>query len=538
MGMRERIIDVYQLNVNDIVIGVTITAKEGEPVPVYSISITNISDVTKIILEKIRDEFVAEETKSLTEEESVYNVQEHFRNKILKLLVKYFPNADKKTMDMLLNYILQQNIGFGNLDILLKDINLEEIVINNSKEPVWVYHRRHGWLKTNILMPSETKIRHYSTIIGRDIGKEITLLNPLMDAHLKTGDRVNATLSPISSKGNTITIRKFAVKPWTITDLIKERTISYEGAALLWMAVQNELSVIVSGGTASGKTSMLNAIANFFPPNQRIISIEDTRELMLPTILHWVPMETRLPNPEGKGAIEMLDLIVNSLRMRPDRIIVGEIRRRKEAEVLFEAMHTGHSVYGTLHANNARETINRLTNPPIDLPKSILSALSLIVVQNINRRISRRRTLQIAEVLPNGDARVLMQLNAVKDIMEAVNEPLAIIETLNLYTGLSKQEIYADVQSKIAVLKWMLSRNINDVNKIGLIMSRYYGSKQSRPNIPLKGGMKDYKAEIDNYKPRTDKIPKRAGIDKIPKSYRSLKGVSEVLKKLERIKSG
>jgi len=529
MGMRERIIDVYQLNVNDIVIGVTITAKEGEPVPVYSISITNISDVTKIILEKIRDEFVAEETKSLTEEESVYNVQEHFRNKILKLLVKYFPNADKKTMDMLLNYILQQNIGFGNLDILLKDINLEEIVINNSKEPVWVYHRRHGWLKTNILMPSETKIRHYSTIIGRDIGKEITLLNPLMDAHLKTGDRVNATLSPISSKGNTITIRKFAVKPWTITDLIKERTISYEGAALLWMAVQNELSVIVSGGTASGKTSMLNAIANFFPPNQRIISIEDTRELMLPTILHWVPMETRLPNPEGKGAIEMLDLIVNSLRMRPDRIIVGEIRRRKEAEVLFEAMHTGHSVYGTLHANNARETINRLTNPPIDLPKSILSALSLIVVQNINRRISRRRTLQIAEVLPNGDARVLMQLNAVKDIMEAVNEPLAIIETLNLYTGLSKQEIYADVQSKIAVLKWMLSRNINDVNKIGLIMSKYYGSKQSRPNIPLKGGMKDYKAEIDNYKP---------GIDKIPKSYRSLKGVSEVLKKLERIKSG
>ncbi|MBI2558935.1 CpaF family protein [Candidatus Woesearchaeota archaeon] len=474
MEKSDRIIDTYELNVNEIVVDVNIISKEGEPVPTYNISITNISDTTKLVLEKIRDEFVSEETKTLTEEESVYNVQEQFKEKILKLLAKYFPTADRKTMDMLINYILQQNIGLGNLDILLKDANLEEIAINNATEPVSVYHRKYGWLKTNVLIPTESRIRHYSTIIGRDVGKEITILNPLMDAHLKTGDRVNATLFPISSKGNTITIRKFAVKPWTVTDLIKEKTISYEGAALLWMAVQNELSVIVAGGTASGKTSMLNAVSNFFPANQRIISVEDTRELMLPKILHWVPMETRLPNPEGKGGIEMLDLIVNSLRMRPDRIIVGEIRRKREAEVLFEAMHTGHSVYGTLHANNARETINRLTNPPIDLPKQMLSALSLIVVQHINRRLGRRRTLQIAELLPNGDPRVLMQLNPTKDEFELVNEPLAILETLNLYTGLSKSEIYADMQSKITILKWLVSRNLTDVNKIGMIMSRYY----------------------------------------------------------------
>ncbi len=432
MERGERIIDTYALNVNNIVVDVTITTKEDEPVPIYHISITNISDTTRIILEKIRDEFVAEETKTISEDTTISSVQEQFKEKILKLLAKYFPNADRRTMDMLINYILEQNIGLGNLDILLKDTNLEEIVINNAKEPVWVYHRRYGWLKTNVLVSTESRIRYYSTIIGRDVGKEITLLNPLMDAHLKTGDRVNATLSPISSKGNTITIRKFAVKPWTITDFIKEKVISYEGAALLWMAVQNELSVIVTGGTASGKTSMLNVISNFFPPNQRIISIEDTRELMLPKILHWVPLETRLPNPEGKGGIEMLDLIVNSLRMRPDRIIVGEIRRKREAEVLFEAMHTGHSVYGTLHANSVRETINRLTNPPIGLPKQILSALSLIVVQHINRRTGRRRTLQVAEVLPDGVARLLMQSNPIRDVLEIINEPLAILETLNL----------------------------------------------------------------------------------------------------------
>ncbi len=482
--MPDNIIDSYALNVNDIVVDVSIIQKEEEPVPLYIISITNISDTTKIILEKIRDEFVSQETKTLDEDSDVSDVQEQFKGKILKLLAKYFPNADKKTIDMLINYILQQNIGLGNIDLLLKDINLEEIVVNNARDPIWVYHRRHGWLKTNVFMPNEARIRHYSTIIGRDVGKEITMLNPLMDAHLKTGDRVNATLSPISSKGNTLTIRKFAAKPWTISDFIREKTISYEGAAFLWTAVQNELSILVAGGTASGKTSMLNAIANFFPSNQRIISIEDTRELMLPKLLHWVPMETRLSNPEGKGGIEMLDLIVNSLRMRPDRIIVGEIRRKKEAEVLFEAMHTGHSVYGTLHANNARETINRLTSPPIDLPKQILSGLSLIVVQHINRRIGRRRTLQIAEVTPTGDAKVIMQLNPIKDELELISEPEAILDTLGLYTGLLKQDIYLDMQAKIEILKWMVKKNVSDINKIGMLMSRYYRNK---PLMSLKG---------------------------------------------------
>jgi len=365
----------------------------------------------------------------------------------------------------------------GNIEVLLKDPNLEEIAVNNAKEPLWVYHRKYGWLKTNIKMTNEARIRHFSTIIGRDVGKEITTLNPLMDAHLKTGDRINATLAPISSKGNTLTIRKFAVKPWTMIDFIREKTISYEAAALLWMAVQNELSILIAGGTASGKTSMLNAVANFFPPNQRIISVEDTRELALPNILHWVPLETRLANPEGKGGITMLDLVVNSLRMRPDRIIIGEIRRKAEAEVLFEAMHTGHSVYGTLHANNVRETINRLTHPPIDISKQVLSALSLIVVQHINRRNGKRRTLQIGEILPNGDARPIIQLNALKDELEIIAEPTTIFETLNLYTGLTKENILNDINEKIGILKWMVQKNINDINKIGLIMSNYYKKK-------------------------------------------------------------
>ena len=483
MDPKRKLIDSYELIVNDIVIDVSIFSDEDEPVPIYNISITNISETTKIILEKIREEFVVQTTKTLEEESlETLNIQKQFKEGILVLLKKYFPTANKKTRDMLINYILQQNIGLGNIEILLKDNYLEEIVINNADELAWVYHRKYGWLKTNIMISDENRIRYYSTIIGRDVGKEITTLNPLMDAHLKTGDRVNATLSPISSKGNTLTIRKFAVKPWTITDFLKEKTISYEAAAFIWMAVQNELSVIIAGGTASGKTSMLNVVANFFPPNQRIISLEDTRELMLPKILHWVPLETRLPNPEGKGGISMLDLVINSLRMRPDRILVGEIRRKQEAEVLFEAMHTGHSVYGTLHANNIRETINRLTQPPIGLPKQILSALSLIVVQHIDRRNGKRRTLQIGEVVHDGNAKPIMQLNIVKDTLEKISDPTVIFETLKLYIGLSKEDVEKDISEKIGILKWMVRNNITDINKIGIIMSRYY-RKQSFKDV-------------------------------------------------------
>jgi len=390
------------------------------------------------------------------------------------LIKKYFPAVNEDTTNMLVNYIIQENLGLGKIEILLKDIFLEEIVVNNHSEGIWVYHKKHGWLLTNIKLVTEAKIRHYATMIGREVGKEITTLNPLMDAHLNTGDRVNATLYPISTKGNTITIRKFSADPWTITKFIKDKTISLEAAAFIWLAIQNELSILIAGGTGSGKTSMLNVVSNFFPPNQRIISIEDTRELTLPANLHWVPLETRLPNPEGKGEITMLDLLVNSLRMRPDRILVGEIRRQKEAQVVLEAMHTGHSVYATIHANNADEVIVRLTNPPIDIPKPMISSLSMVIAQSRNRRSGKRRTLQIAEITPMGDARVLMQLNVADDVLDKINDSETMLERLKLYTGWNIEEIAKDLDDKVKILRWLVKNNIDNIDRIGAVMSKYY----------------------------------------------------------------
>ncbi len=474
---RRRLLDKYVINAHGISIDIEVISSEEKSVPLYLVSITNLTETTKLILEKIREEFVSKLDLADIEqsrEEEVGDLKKHFTLSITRLINKYFPQSDEKTKNTLINYLLEENLGLGKIEILLKDKNLEEIVINNHVEPVWVYHKRFGWLETNIKMHTEARIRHYATMIGRAVNKEITVLNPLMDAHLQNGDRVNATLAPISTKGNTITIRKFAEDPWTITKFIKVGTISYGAAALLWLGIQNELSVIIAGGTGSGKTSMLNVVSNFFPPNQRIISIEDTRELMLPGNLHWVPTETRLPNPEGKGGVTMLDLLVNSLRMRPDRIVVGEIRRKQEAQVLMEAMHTGHSVYATLHANTAEETITRLTNPPIEIPKQMISSLAMVLVQNRNRRTGKRRTLQVAEVTSSGDARVLLQLNAIKDSLDKVAESEQILRLISLYTGMSKENIEQDLKHKEEILKWMVSNRIFDINDIGKIMARYY----------------------------------------------------------------
>ncbi len=471
-----KILDSYDITLNELTFTVKIEVHENEPVPVYMTSIMEISDATKILLSKVMDTFAQEKFEGLLEFESsnILEIQARFKTVIKQMLANYFPTMDHKRMSLLINYVLLQNIGLGNIELLLKDAGLEEIVINNAKEPVWVYHRLYGWLKTNIIVNDEAKVRHYATMIGRDVGKEITTLRPFLDAHLATGDRVNATLQPISSRGNTITIRKFAVKPWTIVDFLRTGAISYEGAALLWTAIQQEMSIILSGGTASGKTSMLNGMANFFAPNRRIISIEDTRELVLPNILHWVPMETRLANPEGKGEVSMLDLVINSLRMRPDIIVVGEIRRKPEAEVLFEAMHTGHAVYGTLHANNARETVDRMTSPPIDIPRRVLSALGLIVVQHLNRKTGKRRTLQIAEILPTGDEHVVMQYDPRADVLVYVSEPKVFFETIELYTGQTKEQVTDEMAHKIALLKTMVNKNITDIHQIGVIMSKYY----------------------------------------------------------------
>jgi len=381
-------------------------------------------------------------------------------------------SEDKKSV--LAVYLLQKTLGLGEIEALLSDGQLEEVVVNNAKEPVWVYHKKLGWCKTNLRIKREELVSDYASMVARKVGRQINILNPMLDAHLPTGDRVNATLFPISAFGNTITIRKFSRNPWTISRFIKSKTISTDVAALIWLCIQNELSLLVTGGTGSGKTSFLNAMAGFIPANHRIISIEDTRELTLPSFLHWVPMVVREANPEGKGEVTMLDLMVNSLRQRPDRILVGEIRRQREAEVMFEAMHTGHSVYATLHADNAEQTISRLTNPPINVAPEMLDVLSGIVVTFRHRRFNIRRVLEFAEINNKGKPNTIYRWDVKTDKIKGIGKMSKLVDTLSLYSGMTEKEIEDDVNEKMKVLNWMANKGYEDVDQVGRVVSHYY----------------------------------------------------------------
>lgn len=473
----KNILDAYHFESDGIPMEVRII-KRDDFVPFYEIIIPGIAEYTRIILEtSLRAELIAEvkvDISEILDPKKSDDVRQKFFAGAIVVLQKNFPNLGEDKQKVLASYLLQNTLGLGEIEAVLSDERLEEVVINNSRDPIWVYHKKYGWCKTNLTLKDEETIFDYSSLIARKVGRQINTLNPLLDAHLPSGDRVNSTLFPISNFGNTLTIRKFSKNPWSMTTLIKNQTISPEVAALLWIAVQNELSLVIAGGTGSGKTSFLNALAGFIPAGQRIISIEDTRELTLPSFLHWVPMVTREPNPEGKGEVSMLDLMVNSLRMRPDRIIVGEIRRQREAEILFEAMHTGHSVYSTLHADNVEQAISRITNPPINIPAEMLDALAGIVVTFRHRRFNIRRVLEFGEILKKGDFRLIYRWDVKNDEIKQVAGLSRLVDLITLYAGMSEKEIEEDLDKKAEVLKWMTANDYLDVDQVGKIVSQYY----------------------------------------------------------------
>ena len=483
------VIEEYRLVVDNVPSTVRIVHDPKEFVPVYELHFPMIETATQAALETVRERMITElqiEPEEILDAKELKALKEAFIKRALEMLSKELPRLDRSKTEILAGLLLHQSLGLGVIEVILQDRNIEEIVMNNANDPVWVYHIRLGWLKTNIYPGDESQIYNFASAIGRRVGTQINNLNPLMDAYLTTGDRANATLFPISSKGNTLTIRKFARRPWTITDFIQTGTISVDVAAFLWIAIQYELNVVVAGGTASGKTSLLNALTCFIPPNQRLISIEDTREIQLPKWLHWVPLTTRPPNPEGKGEITMLQLMVNALRMRPDRIVVGEIRRGKEAEVLFEAINTGHSVYSTLHANTADEAYRRLINPPIGIAEALLQSLQLIVVMHRDRRRGIRRVLEVSELIPSSGVKNMnIELNTVfrwivsEDKSTQLTKSYRAINDIKLFSGMSDDDIDKDMAEKKEILEWIVKKDIKDIHEFGRIVSEYYQDRKS-----------------------------------------------------------
>jgi len=364
------------------------------------------------VVEKLEQEISSDANNAEEREQAEKRIREIIKEHLMEMGIT-LPRTEQQ---QLLQEMMDEVFDLGPISPLLRDPTVSEIMVNG---PTQVYVERDGVLeKTEMQFRDDAHILRVMEKIVSPLGRRIDESSPMVDARLSDGSRVNAIIPPLALNGPTLTIRKFSKDPFKIADLIRFGTLSGEMAKFLEACVKARLNIIVSGGTGSGKTTTLNVLSSFIPEEERIITIEDAAELQLHQS-HWVRLETRPPNMEGKGAVTIRDLVRNSLRMRPDRIVVGEVRSGEALDML-QAMNTGHD--GSLttgHANSPRDMLSRLETmvlmAGVDLPvrairEQIASAIDLIVHQNRLQDGSRKIT-HITEVQGmEGDTIILQDL--------------------------------------------------------------------------------------------------------------------------------
>lgn len=303
------------------------------------------------------------------------------------------------TKGRILYYLERDFIGYGVCDVPMTDTEVEDISCDGVGIPLYIYHRKYGSIKSNLKFDNATELDAYVLWIAQRSGKHISVANPMLDATVPDGSRLQATLGMhVTKRGSSFTIRRFRDNPFTPVDLLKFKTMSPEMMAYLWTAIENGQSMMVCGGTASGKTTTLNAVLLFIPPQMKIVSIEDTRELNLPHE-NWIPSLTRsgfgaknVMTGKAPGEIDMFDLLAAALRQRPQYLMVGEVRGA-EAFIVFQAMATGKTCYTTFHAESVSAMVHRMENPPISLPRTLVSALNLVLLQKqvkVGTKMTRR----------------------------------------------------------------------------------------------------------------------------------------------------
>lgn len=469
-------------------------------VPQYNVFKQKYSSEEKLLLSELRENLV---DLAISSDESLQVNEDKLLNDIKNFLFAKLANNSQNNaisneyLDNLARKLFQDLVGYGEIDPLIRDDNLEEIMVIGIDKPVFVYHREYGMMKTNILFKDAGEVMNLIDSIARQINRRIDQESPILDGRLPDGSRVNATIPPISADGPSMTIRKFKRDPLTIIDLINSKTISVELAAFFWLCFDGlgvkSANAIISGGTSSGKTTTLNALSSFINPKERIITIEDTLELQIPHE-HVIRMETRPPNVENRGELTMNDLVKNSLRQRPDRIIVGEVRG-SEAITLFTALNTGHSGFGTLHSNDARETITRLTNAPMSVPNIMISAIDFIIMQNRIYRsdgVSFRRISEVAEV--SGIEEGVIQLNKIfewdpqSDTIKNVGITSKTLTEIANVSGNSLNSLYDEIKNREIVLQHMVNQNIRSIRDVSTVLEMYYLDSQKVLNRILLTG--------------------------------------------------
>jgi flagellar protein FlaI len=457
--------------------GVRIVPRGGGKVPLYILDAFELTEEERKEIERIVTTMwgkggLLRDIDGLTQEEEV-----------LKLLSKEFQESvfDEKSRRKMALYTYYSLTSVGPLQFLLNDDRLEEVMVTGTDRPVYVFHRKFGMCQTNLSLGAGD-LKWLVERISMLVGGRIDPNSPLLDATLPDGSRVNVTIPPASVDGPSITIRKFKKEPLTVVDLLEYRTLSPNLAAFLWLCIEGIMSppnILIGGGTGSGKTTLLNVLSSFIPNSERVITIEDTLELYLP-IPHRVRLLTRPPNIEGRGEITADILLKNVLRMRPDRVIMGEIRGT-EAKTLFNAMNTGHKgVSGTLHANTPPEVISRVINPPMEVPKNMLTSLDLVIlIENFHDKQGGfiRRVTDVSEVRFSGGETIklnrLYRWDPGTDMCKPTGLPGRLELGLTKVLRIKGLEYKEELKRREEVLVWMQKEGINKMEAVLDVLEEY-----------------------------------------------------------------
>lgn len=402
--------------------------------------------------------------------------------------VSWMPSSalEEQARARLLYYVVRDFIGEGPIDVFTQDPMIEDISCDGPHVPVYIYHRKYESIPSTVRILPHERLDSFVIRLAQRAGKHVSIAEPILDATMRDGSRLQATLAKeVSSFGSTFTIRKFREVPFTPIDLVRFGTVSPEILAYLWMLIQHGASAMFAGGTASGKTTATNAIMLFIPPQLKVITIEDTREINIPQE-NWIAGVTRSgfgPHDEhGRqaGEIDMFQLLKNALRQRPEYVIVGEVRGA-EAYNLFQAMATGHAAYGTMHADSVDAVIHRLESDPINIPRSLLEALDVVSVQMQTRVAGKRvrRTKQITEIVgldPNTREILTNEVFTWQPETDTFRYSgiSYSMERIAVETGRTIQEVREDMRDRVDIVNWMIEKEILDYDLIGRIIGVFY----------------------------------------------------------------
>ncbi len=447
-----------------------------------------LTEEQKEKLERVKDLLVDALDINVFEIRNPERIRDLLKKKVEDIIAEYGIPMTKVEHDKIMYYIFRDFLGLERIEPLMHDPSLEDISCDGTGVPIYVYHRKYASIKTNVKFDKEEELNKFVIRLAQKCGKHISVAEPLLDAALPDGSRVQATFSAhrdIAMRGSTFTIRKFTKDPLTIVDLMNFGTLPSIMAAYLWLAVEYGKSVLVSGGTATGKTTFLGALSMFIPPEEKIISIEDTPEIRLPHE-HWVQKVVRSgfgrEDITGRkmGEVTMYDLLRAALRERPDEIIVGEVRGA-EAYVLFQGMATGHPGMATIHADSIDAVLHRLQTPPINLPVGLLQHLNIVIILTRARvkGIEVRRVKDLVEIVGltkefRPIVNELMKWNSADDSFEFTSDKSYILESIIEEKGIDETSIWAEIQRRATVLEWMQKNKMRDYLTVGKIIKQYY----------------------------------------------------------------